>query len=176
MRRLLLASAFLLAGLGGAFAQTPVNPLPLPGTVQGSITLVANQEVWDELPWGPTLHSTAGADDDVPIVTQSVGPLKQEGTYYGGVRGYTFYHPSVAVSMISDPYAISGEIRGLTPANMHRKMMHDWELVEGPVTVQGRDRTRVTWSRRYNMDDMEDGFYGLRIHGLKFKDDLTPIL
>ena len=42
MRRLLLASAFLLAGLGGAFAQTPVNPLPLPGTIQGSITLVAN--------------------------------------------------------------------------------------------------------------------------------------
>lgn len=42
MRRLLLASAILLAGAGAAFAQTPVNPLPLPGTVQGSITLVAN--------------------------------------------------------------------------------------------------------------------------------------
>ena len=42
MRRLLLASAVILAGLGGAFAQTPVNPLPLPGTIQGSITLTAN--------------------------------------------------------------------------------------------------------------------------------------
>lgn len=41
MRRSLLASAFFLAGLAGAVAQTPVNPLPLPGTVQGSITLVA---------------------------------------------------------------------------------------------------------------------------------------
>lgn len=42
MRKLLLASAFLLAGAVGAFAQTPVNPLPLPGTVQGSVTLTAN--------------------------------------------------------------------------------------------------------------------------------------
>ena len=42
MRRLLLTSAFLLAEAGGAFAQTPVNAIPLPGTIQGSIALSAN--------------------------------------------------------------------------------------------------------------------------------------
>ena len=40
--RLFLTIAFLMAGIVSAMAQTPVNPLPLPGTVQGSITLIAN--------------------------------------------------------------------------------------------------------------------------------------
>ena len=40
--RLFLTIAFLMAGIVSATAQTPVNPLPLPGTVQGSITLIAN--------------------------------------------------------------------------------------------------------------------------------------
>ena len=40
--RLFLTIAFLMAGIVSAMAQTPVNPLPLPGTVQGSITLTAN--------------------------------------------------------------------------------------------------------------------------------------
>lgn len=41
MRKLLLASAFLLAGAVGAFAQAPVNAIPLPGTIQGTIALSA---------------------------------------------------------------------------------------------------------------------------------------
>lgn len=42
MRRLLLAFAYLVAATGAAFAQTPVNELPLPGTVQGRISFTAN--------------------------------------------------------------------------------------------------------------------------------------
>ena len=42
MRQLLLASAFLLAGAVSALAQTPVNELPLPGTIQGRISFSAN--------------------------------------------------------------------------------------------------------------------------------------
>ena len=42
MRQLLLASAFLLAGAVSALAQTPVNAVPLPGTIQGTIALTAN--------------------------------------------------------------------------------------------------------------------------------------
>lgn len=42
MRKLLIASAFLLAGAVGALAQTPVNAIPLPGTIQGQIVLSAN--------------------------------------------------------------------------------------------------------------------------------------
>jgi len=41
MRRLLLVSAFLMAGAGAAFAQTAVTPIPLPGTIQGTIALSA---------------------------------------------------------------------------------------------------------------------------------------
>lgn len=41
MRRLLFASAFLLAGASAALAQTPVNAIPLPGTIQGRIVLSA---------------------------------------------------------------------------------------------------------------------------------------
>lgn len=42
MRRLLLASAFLIGGgTLGAHAQTPVNAIPLPGTIQGQMTLSA---------------------------------------------------------------------------------------------------------------------------------------
>lgn len=40
MRR--LALAFLLAGAVSAHAQTPVNAIPLPGTIQGTIALTAN--------------------------------------------------------------------------------------------------------------------------------------
>jgi hypothetical protein len=42
VRKLLIASAFLLAGAVGALAQTPVNAIPLPGTIQGQIVLSAN--------------------------------------------------------------------------------------------------------------------------------------
>ena len=40
--RLFLTIAFLMAGIVSAAAQTPVNPLPLPGTVQGRISFSAN--------------------------------------------------------------------------------------------------------------------------------------
>ena len=46
MRNLLLASAFLLAGAVGALAQTPVNELPLPGTIQGRIVVSASSKTF----------------------------------------------------------------------------------------------------------------------------------
>ena len=42
MRKLLLASAFLLAGAVGALAQTLVSQVPLVGTVQGRVNFSAN--------------------------------------------------------------------------------------------------------------------------------------
>ena len=41
MRKLLLASAFLLAGAIGALAQTVVTAVPIPGTIQGQIVLTS---------------------------------------------------------------------------------------------------------------------------------------
>jgi hypothetical protein len=42
VRKLLLASAFLLAGAVGALAQTLVSQVPLVGTVQGRVNFSAN--------------------------------------------------------------------------------------------------------------------------------------
>ena len=42
MRRLILTFAFLMAGIVSALAQTPVNAIPLPGTIQGRIVLSGN--------------------------------------------------------------------------------------------------------------------------------------
>ena len=78
MRKLLLASAFLLAGAVGALAQTLTNPVPLVGTVQGRILAGSGTS---------TLFNAANttmAPNSVPFPTGNLGTLNFVNESTGG--------------------------------------------------------------------------------------------
>lgn len=76
--RLFLTIAFLMAGIVSAAAQTPVNPLPLPGTVQGRISFSANTST------SLNAANSTMAPNSAPFPTGNLGTLNfvNENTSY----------------------------------------------------------------------------------------------
>ena len=144
-----------------------------------SVDAIANKAMWDEMPWGGTLHSTAGLDAignqvPVPVETQTVGAQNQVGEFFGGVKKYVFNHPEVRVNRIQDYWANPNTIHLLVTSNVKRLVNQDWELMDSGIKEQ-RDRNFMWWARRFNLDDGMDGAQSGVIERLKQRDSLLRI-
>jgi hypothetical protein len=137
------------------------------------ITLVAHGNVWREFPWGGALRGSFPANAETPVLDQRFGAQKVSGVVQGGLKMYEYFHTTVNVKRVSDPWAEYGRIRGLVPSELMKKELQPFSPMDPVFPDSDKKKVRFVW--RGNYDCRSDGRNGLRIDRISVRDDAVPI-